>query len=202
MADSSAARIIARLHGSPHLRADWFIRIMVQDGKPEPRAKLDELADSLAQIAIAGGAADTDTPRGDEAAGAVTALHLAGLVGASRGTPYDGALDRLIRIHREAQNRALRVVALADLLAVPGRPAAIAYLREVATSNDVTASNALFYLIADAQGRGGPGKPPTAAQQQETASVLHDLFEKHLVRDSKASRALDAWADTQGWVRP
>jgi hypothetical protein len=51
--DSSAARIFARaVRGTEVHGISGFLR---QVGRPQPRAKLDEVADSLVQLAIRGG---------------------------------------------------------------------------------------------------------------------------------------------------
>ena len=95
MVDSSAVRIMARLHESPRLNAEWFTHHWRQDLKPQPQSKLDELADSLAQIAISFRTGEIGQHRADEANGAVTSLVLAGLNGArcTRNPVPDGALQ-------------------------------------------------------------------------------------------------------------
>src|SRR5436853_6836976 len=98
IADSSPARIMARV--GPHADAIWLRDILRQSGAEYPRAKLDEIADSLVARAV--------DPRGSVARGdarthaldAVNALASAGSGGALSGRPYPGALERLIAVHR------------------------------------------------------------------------------------------------------
>jgi hypothetical protein len=203
IAYSSAPQIMSRLHRLQHfdLGAPLLLDVLRQNGRAQPRAKLDELADSLAEIAIEAGGPKADRRRGNEVVSALSALFDVGNEGFPGGTPYDGALDRLIRIHREGHDRSVRDIALRYSMAVVGHPRALAYLRGVATSSDETASNAMAVLLTDAQGH-GLGKPPTAAQQQETNAVLRDLFDRRVVKDFAASRDLDKWARSQGWYRP
>jgi hypothetical protein len=198
-ADSSAPRIMSRLHQLPAVGGDWFVRIMRQEGRPQPGAKLDELADSLMQIAMSVGAGETDRRRTDAAGSAVTALELAGSTSVSYGSPYDGALDRLIRIHRDGKNRGVLALALSVVFMVPGHPVALAYVRDVATSMDETAGNAVSDLAMDVH---SDVNASTEAQKQETNTLLRELLEKRLVRDYHASVNLEGWAHSQGWTRP
>ena len=97
------------------------------------------------------------------------------------------------------QNRILRATALAAMLAVPGRPRALAHLRDVAISTDVNAPSALTYLMMDANG--GIGIVTTVAQQRQTTALLRELFEQDLVKDGGAAKLLLGWASARGIAR-
>jgi hypothetical protein len=165
------------------------------------RAKRDEVADSLAARAIANradGGSVQDSAQYGAAARAVMVLGRSGmdrtpaLDSSSQGQLYEGALDRLIRVHRSAPARAIRSRALAAMLRQPDRARALGYVRSVAESPGEPAADAIQRLIEDATGFTEPPKP-TPAQRDESLAVLRDLSTNRRVSNPDAARNLATW---------
>jgi hypothetical protein len=197
LADSSAAQIFAHAHNGTVVGSGIYY-LLRQAGKPQPRAKLDELADSLAQLAI--------RPAGSYTA--VEELWLAGAVQRSSesgpapaSAAYDGALDRLIRIHRNGTDPSTRQAALSVIPLVATHTRAIAYLRAVVTSNDPTAAFALLALARDADST-SDRSIGTSAERRVTLALLHQLWEQKLVTEPGAMGELNRIAAFGRWVRP
>jgi hypothetical protein len=190
LADSSVAAIMRRGGND----ADALIaKILRQSVGQYSRAKLDELADSVAERAIANRAPPSDTSRFGPALRAVNGLGIAGSVSAVPGQSYPGALDRLIRVHREAHVEYMRIRALFFIPAMQDRTRALAYLRDVATSQDRTAEYAVRTLVRDLHGGVFGAMPPTPEQQRETIAILTTLSNGRQARDSSAAKALEEW---------
>jgi hypothetical protein len=121
-------------------------RVLRQAGRSQAKARLDSLADSLTSFAIQA----TDARDGDAAWAAVVTLGSAGAterfgkpIPDGNGSAYAGALERLIRIHREARSESLRDAALIAMVNAGDRPRMLGYLRTVAISRDPTVLSAL-----------------------------------------------------------
>jgi hypothetical protein len=185
-------------HVNARRGAWWLLDVLRETYGPQPRAKLDELADSLSARVLAVNAfTERDTARFNAAVNAFLTLSLAGSVGIPSGRAYDGTLDRTIRIHSRSPVPRLQRRALAAMLAVPGRGRALQYLRSVAISRGESARDAIDVLVAEASGVRWSGGPPTAAEQQETARMLNDLLDRRLVVNSVAREWLERWAVSQ-----
>ena len=96
-----------------------------------------------------------DIARFDRATRAVNALGEAGSVRDARGQAYAGALNGVIRVHRESTVFPVRAAALRRLLEATPHASAVAYLKSVAESSDetamiaaVTATNCISLLRA------------------------------------------------------
>jgi hypothetical protein len=190
VADSSPARIMVDVGSHPG--APWLRDILRQANGQYSRSKLDEIADSLVGRAIAfRGTSDTAARR--QAADALGALVLAGSPAGLGGQPYDGALDRLIKAHRDASAKYVRQKALTGMLSVAGRARALAYLSNIAESNDPTAYDAVNALVVDANGGSWTGLNPTAGQQRESISALKELATRGEVRNRAAAVLLEKW---------
>lgn len=203
MGDSSVPRIMA--HVGRRATAPWLRQILRQSDQRQPRAKLDELADSLSSRAIATHATWTTDPDGvRDALSTVGLLALAGNRNDPLGTPYEGALDRLIRIQREGSLRSVRSAAVAAMLGVVDRDRALTYLRTTAQTTDSSAFDAVNALIVDANGGSWSGPKPNASQQEESKAVLKNLYSASLVKDRRAAQALETWVSFthQNWKRP
>jgi hypothetical protein len=190
MADSSVAQIVAQIRNpsrSELMGPTWVVRILVQDGRAQPQAKLDAIADALVEIVISG------TPQSN------TARSLLVLAARSGPTPYAGALQRFIRIHREARDFATRTGALRDMTSAPNYASALAYLREVAVSTDSTASFAIDALINAVKPDSYWLNPPAARQAAQ--DILRELYMRDLVREHYAIRAIHSYASVMGWRR-
>jgi hypothetical protein len=162
------------------------IQILRQEKRPQPRARLDSIADTLAAIAM------RDVDR-DRRLAALSELKVAGAQDPKAGgISYPGAIDRLLRIHQEAPDIATRQIALNGLLRVGDRRRALLYLRQVATATDETAWAALQELTGDAVNNRGA----------DSKAVLRELYDNKLVRDPTTERALLFYATAQGWVAP
>jgi len=176
---------------------------MRQVTKPQPRAKLDELADSLVARELA--AAQIDPAARVHGISDISELVYAGQVAGQGdtipGIPYDGALERLIRIYREAKPLDVRLSALGGLLDVAGHAQAIAFLREVAISADPTA----WYAVGQLEAAADPAdaRPVgTVADRRAVYDLLKALFQQRLVSEPLAADGLDLYAHNQGWTRP
>jgi hypothetical protein len=108
------------------------------------------------------------------------------------GTPYRGALERLIRIHRESKSNVVREQALYHMLGTVDRARAIAYTREVAMSADPTAFIAIQNLM----------RAMAPSGQGDAAIVLRELWERRLVTEPLAARSLQELAKFRGWPAP
>jgi hypothetical protein len=202
LADSAAVAILALEKDVANLSV-----ILRQVGGAQPRAKLDELADSLAQRAILTGP-NMPVPE-------INVLRTAGLRGqrASEDVPYVGALDRLIRIHRYApvSPPSRRTEALFAINAVVGFDRAVTYLFSVATSADPTAVSAMWALESDATPASGMHLSP--AEMEHVRLMLRRLWDKvethpivptrssPEVPDQMAFAALSQFARKQGWMK-
>lgn len=198
LADSSVRVIMA--HVGPHVRPFELVAILRNKDGQTPAAKRNEIADSLVGRAVSYRAARrSDTTQFAGAVRAVMALSLAGLTSAAAeaGRPYDGALDRLIRIHEQAQVSEIRSRALESMLGGPDRARALAYVRSIAISRDPTAYKALSCLIMDSRG-GGIGYKVAESQRKESFDILVDLAVNRLVKDPAGARDLDLWYSSQG----
>jgi hypothetical protein len=216
IADSSIDRIIAL--ASPGEVAG----ILRPVSRAHSRAKLDSLADRLTARAIGARGFDGDRIRLD----AIEALRDAGLrVGPHRnGIPYDGAADRLIRIHRESPLVASsRSAALWALTQVVGFDRSSSYLHAVAGSSDPTAWDAMGALTLAGAGTAGVRDIPDEdrlialkalrqlwdglrpAVDPESGAVVSPTIISGAfatVPDEEARRILANFAAKQGWIRP
>lgn len=193
LADSSAVSIMA--HVTPRGDPSWFLDIMQQRHRAVSESKLDALADSLVARAIAG----PRSPSTVEVNGGLVLLPsdllaLAGDRGARQGAPYRGAIERLIRIHQQATDDAVRTAALSAMPGVVGRDRGLGYLKTVATSNDATSWYAINILTIDARGGSWGGPRPTTAESEQSDAILRALYSSRQVRNAQAKRLLDQWA--------
>lgn len=188
--DSSARTIMA--HVSRTSYPSWLIDIMRAAHGPVARGKLDEIADSLVARAIAGPTPD-EVASGNWTQSAADALASAGDRSQRRGTPYTGALDRLIRVHQQAHSFTIRTGALAAMLGVVGRDRGLAYLKAVASSEDPTAWYAVNVLIIDANGGRWYGPKPSSSESRQSEALLRALYQSGSVRDNQAKRLLEEW---------
>jgi hypothetical protein len=190
IADSSARRIMARV-GS-ETGAVWFRDLLRQADGAQPRAKLDELADSLTTRALDPGSARRDSEAYVRAVNASLALMDAGTSRARGGRPYPGAFDRLVTVHRQARSLYVRRTALIGML-VTSHSRAVDYLRRVAESSDSTAVDAVELLTMDADGGSSAAITPTAAERQESVSALKALASGRRVEEPEAANSLAIW---------
>jgi hypothetical protein len=168
----------------------WVSDILRQEGKPQPAAKLDAVADALTEVVLE--ESDRSTP-------ALSMLSHAGHPADSMrtGTPYPGTLERLIRIHQQgSKTPGVRTSALANMTGFPG---SLPYLRSVAVSSDPSAVYAVDHLIAVAQNGGRNGflnSHKDAAQE-----ILRDIFMRSLTRERFADEGILVYGTSQGWRR-
>jgi hypothetical protein len=171
----------------------WLQDVLRQNGAQYPRAKLDEIADSIMMRAMTP-ALVQQQGEDEHAVDAILALAVAGSRGPWKGVPYHGAFERLIAVHQRAPVLGVRRRALSGMLASPNHSRAVDYLRGVAESNDTTAFDAIGYLIGDANGGSNAGGvQPTASQQRVSAVALKALVSRGRVRNRRAADVLDAW---------
>ena len=204
LADSSAAVILTHI-GSRVSDTRLAISVLRNDSDKYTRGKQDAVADALAALAInnrANGNTSADTAGYYAAARAVDALgragmeRYAGIDSASPGRPYDGSLDRLIHISKDAPVRLVRSRALRLILRLQDRPHALSYVESVAESPDDRAWDAVVRLIEDASGQTETPKP-TTTQRQESMAILRDLATNHRVPNRIAAQTLNEWLSAQ-----
>jgi len=159
LVDSSAGTIMQ--HFGPRTEPRMLVAILRDASTPNARSKRDEIADSLAVRAISyRPSANRDTAASGIAMRALNALTDAGAANPASGRGYEGALARLIKVHREARSPIVRSRALAGMLSMNDRRRALDYLRSVAISNDPTAYDAISSLIFNSRGGGRGGFVP------------------------------------------
>jgi hypothetical protein len=189
--DSSAAHIMARAGNQTD--AIWLQDILRQSKAEYPRAKLDEIGDSLVARAIDPASVQQQSAAHTRAAEALMTLWRAGRArnASSSGRPYAGAFDRMVTVHRQAPSHYIRAKALSTMLTSASHLRAVDYLREVAESSDSTAYEAMVFLIFDADG--WTTTPPTASERQESISALKALAARGRVTDGRAAQLLRVW---------
>jgi hypothetical protein len=151
---------------------------------------LDELADSLAAIAIAG-RPDQATPVTANLPGMALSTLKLSHVGHDARIPYAGAFDRLRRVYVEAGDPLIRIAALRHMIAVGGGGRGLAYAREFFTSDDPNVWLALGSIMMDASA----GVLPALA-------LVRQLYEEDLLRDPVARSLLEGYAHGKGWRQP
>lgn len=162
--------------------------ILTQAQRKESRALMDEIADTLAAIAIDPSPNDLASSRARAAA--LSFLFLAGdghsgLPGEVPGIPYSGALQRLRRITDSSAYLEIRQAALMRLSSLDKSPAMIGHLRQYALANSNIAGTAVA-LLTDEKGAGG-------------LAIARELFKSGAVTNSYAKRVLSARATKYGW---
>ena len=219
LADSTASRIMAQSQSDVR----ELPAILRQGYSVQPQAKLDEVADSLAQRAVAFPAIltvrDASTAaRYKMAMDAIAALQTAGLGAASgrAGRPYAGAADRLAEISEHGQNALVRAAALDAMRAVVGGSSrAVTLMVQAATSAGDLAMLAMEDLVRIANPDGPDlfaAEPP--AERGQTAALLHQLWDQELaatkgalsgnlsgtpIPERRALGVLGAFANKEGW---
>lgn len=149
---------------------------------------MDEIADTLAAIAIERSVDDVANARARSAA--MGLLHRAGLgesglPGDVRGTPYSGAAQRLRRIADSSAYVAARAGALKRLSNVDRSPALLGYLRQQAQATSIIAATAVEILADD---RGPEGR-----------AIARELYRTNAVKNDFAMRILSTRARANGW---
>jgi hypothetical protein len=162
--------------------------ILTQARKPESRTLMDEIADTLAAIAMEPSVDDVANTRARSQA--ISILHLAGLgesglPGGVPGIPYSGAASRLRRIVESSYYLDVRQLALKRLSNLDRSPAFLRYLRQHALGSTMVAAIAVEILADD---RGAEGRA-IARELYRTKAVMHDY----------AKRVLEARARERGW---
>lgn len=195
VADSSVARIM-KSAGSK-AEAPWLRDMLRQTVRKHPKAKLDEIGDSLMARATNPAGRNQGSEDYSRGVNAINALMLAGSGAPMDGVPYDGAFDRMVKVHRSAASFLIRARALGGMLGTPSHARAVSYLRETAESTDSTAIVAIQFLIADANG-GGWTRSPTATEQQESVAALKALAARKRVTDGGAAKLLGLWIARNG----
>jgi hypothetical protein len=190
----SAARSSAARVGN-QTDAIWLQDILRQSKAEYPRAKLDEIGDSLVARAIDPTSVQQQSAAHTRAAEALMTLWRAGRArnASSSGRPYAGAFDRMVTVHRQAPSHYIRAKALSTMLTSASHLRAVDYLREVAESGDSTAYEAMVSLIFDADGVNWTTTPPTASERQESISALKALAARGRVTDGRAAKLLRVW---------
>jgi hypothetical protein len=187
----SSARAILRM-ASANGRNYGLVTKLLRDANVTSATK-GEVADSMAARVIRN---RIDAGSGSESyALAVRALNVvaaSGVAHGQAGQPFVGAIDRLIRIHRESSARQIRRRALAALLAQDDAANAMAYVEQVAKSSSDGAVDAVGVLIDDVSGI-NPSGTPSDEERKRSDAVLRRLHKTDLVENAEASRDLKLW---------
>lgn len=159
--------------------------VLTQQDSTYPRETLDRLADTLTAIAAAY-KGDASSPAGNElAVDAFKVLARAWQTpqGQSR-RPYEGAPERLQRIHREAVDADMRFLALREMLYPATEDAAVPYVRAYLRSADPEVPEAMAFLASQAYA--------TSAAH----ALLRELYESGDALDARVGEVLTChvWA--------
>lgn len=179
--EPTAAEVAALLRGQGH--AGGAVAVLTQAYSPQPRRKMDDIADSL--VAIATGFPGDDLRGARTRGAALSTLLLAGIgtrevTGFERPIPYAGAADRFMRIAETAQDVGISGGALRALTELPDKTRLLPFLRKVATSQNVAAWVAVTILVRDT----GP----------EGQAIARELYGQRLVTERSAREVLDRLA--------
>jgi hypothetical protein len=189
---SSPASIMGRVGKSPG--AYWFQDILRQTGAAYPATTRDALADSLVARAVDPAASNRQSAAYGMAGEAVYALARAGARWPKTGRRYDGMFDRMVTVHRRAMSPSVRRLALFAMLESTQHTRAIAYLRQVAESDDSTAYSAIDALNREASGPGVAGEDlATAAEREQSRAALFALWARRRVTNRMAYESLAMW---------
>lgn len=184
--EPKAAEIAAALRIQGH--SNGALAVLTQARRQQQQSAMHEIADSL--VAIAATFPGTDIRATRTRGAALSTLLLAGqgqsgVVGITSGTPYSGAVDRLMRIAETSNDVGIRGTALWALTQVPDRTRLVPYLRNIATSQNPAAHRAIDLLNEEV---GPPGR-----------SLLLELYRGGLVTQPSAQEKLDRLAGAYGW---
>ena len=181
--DSAASHVAATIrHANRFSEAQ---RVLTQQVGAVTANKLDALADTLVAIVLSDSASDDATIKRNNIA--ITTLLIAGS-GYQGGVLYSGAASHLFRIAMEAHEVGARAGAISGIAALPNTTAAIALLRQIATSSVFSAHVAIQEL------RGTLGK-------SGGIEVLHDLYMHNLVSEDTAIKEINWMAVKYGWTK-
>jgi hypothetical protein len=184
--DPGAAEVAASLRGHGH--ASGALWVLTQAFRPQPRQKMDEIADSLVAIAVSFPGMDL---RSVQTRGAAQSTLLlagkgeGGTMGTRSAVPYVGAADRLMLMAGTAQDVGIRGAALQSLTELPDKTRLLPFLRQVATSQNRVAWVAVSLLTDET----GP----------EGHAIARELFLKRLVTQPTALEMLARAAGGYGW---
>jgi len=195
IADSTAATIVRTARAEGLRGAGWLVGILRQREGDQLAAKLNVVADGWTSDVIA---ASARSPDDLSAVIAMSQIVSAGSSADTTGVPFRGAMDRLIRIHRNGSGR-VRSTTLWMILGVVGdRRQGLAYLRSVAESTtDATAVDAINALMDEALTGGISHNSP--ALRDEAGQLLKSMWEAKSVRDVSASEALGRFVALRSW---
>jgi hypothetical protein len=207
--DSSVKSI---LQMTPHVGE--LTAVLRQQRGSQSRAKLDELGDSLAARAVQ--RSDVANVQSAEA----EVLYRSGLpsTAPAEGVPYEGAVDRLVRIHRDVSRTpsAIRAGLPIMMTAMVGFDRVIPYLFSIATSTDSTAPAAMDALTIVADPAMAIGTA-SSSQRADLRRMLQRRWEqgdrepflpgpdaaegrgKQAVPDARAWQRLVLFARKNGW---
>ena len=162
--------------------------ILTQARRSERRALMDEIADTLAAIAINPSVNDLANARARSVAIGIlfqSGKGNTGLADDVPGTPYSGATSRLRRIVELSSYVENRQVALKRLASLDHSSAMLGYLRQLALSSGRIAGTAVA-ILADDKGAGG-------------RAIARELYVSGVVTDATAKRFLSTRANKYGW---
>ena len=186
--DPSASDVAKLLRGRGGSGQALAVRTQARGNQSKQRR--DEIADTLASIAI--GFPGKDKRASSTRAAAVTTLVNAGAGRTgnkgARGVPYDGAVDRLMRIAEAGQSVGTRAAALWGLTQVPTSGRVLPFLRKMATSEDRIAYRAII-LLAESSG-------------SEGLALARSLYASNTVTEPTAVETLNHYAKANQWPCP
>ena len=158
------------------------VALLRQARGPEPQARLDAIADSVANIVISYPGSDT------------AALHIRSLArevltsattGIRAGIPYAGGGERLLRIAQQASNVGERAAALSAITRLPSEEEALAILEAVAKSQNSVARLAITLLMTE--------------MEEPGLAILENLYRTAAVTQPRARLAIELLGEDRKW---
>src|SRR5687768_10773756 len=187
--DTEASTVAAELRtkGNP----GPALYVLTQAYAPQPREKMDEIADTLLSIAV--GLPGTDTVAHRTRTSAARTLMAAASIDTMpaydsdgrRPNPYPGGVDRLMKLVENSPDVGHQGSALRELQGIMDHNEYVAFVRQVAMSQSPAVLSAIRILNEDT----GP----------EGAAVLRDLYEKGLITLPHIDEVLDRAVSDRGW---
>jgi hypothetical protein len=172
----------------PELPQTVIYEVLRQVHQTYPAAKRAELADSVVEYAI------RETGPGSDG------LQAIGFSGSADptlgGTPDPEALDRLLRIHREARDSMARSDVLYLFVEQVNPARAIPLLRDIATS---PSDGSGWYAVIELERLAFKGNRGSQGDRAAAADVLRELWQSRATKQSRVKVELEELGRMKNW---